>query len=426
MKIKRLFLSDFCKTIATCFIAFFIVSCNSNVNTVYDENFDKEGHFLKDSINKDFFISKQPAKVKFYVEVSGSMNGFFRANRSTDFKSDLWEIINYYSPIASEIFILTNEGDQGLSFSLGEFQTKMNTGTFVSTEATKLPLMIQTIIDNLDAEAGEVAVLVSDMKYSPVGDAAPEVLMTQYSTDISKILGSFGKAVSLICATSNYLDRSGNEVCSQSPYYYFIIGNQENVAEMRNGISTLLHNREHFIDNIESGFDYGYAAHSFGVSNRCQQFDDEPTFLEYEEAEDGDTCTIKLKVNLENYRWLLTDKRYFSKAFKASAKYGSEIKVGKIDIAVKNITGDDKQLKRIAIATVELKVFNMATESDVIEWNLELPNTDYTLFSQFFDGADKEEDPTKSYSVLDFIKGMFYGSVVTKDLRPNFILISKK
>ena len=68
----------------------------------------------------------------------------------------------------------------------------------------------------------------------------------------------------------------------------------------------------------------------------------------------------------------------------------------------------------------------MATDSEVIEWNLELPDTDYTLFNQFFDGAVSEGDPSKSYSVLDFVKGMFQGSVVTKKLSPNYILISKK
>ena len=408
------------------FCLFLFQRCDSTINTVGEEHFTDDGHFITDSTATGFFAPEQPSKVKFYVEVSGSMNGFFRANKPTDFKTDLWHVLSYYSTIAPEICILTNDGNEGATFEHSKFQTMMNTGAFVSAASTKVPVMVQTIIDNLDAESGEVAVLVSDMKYSPVGAAAPEVLMTQYSTDMSKIIGKYGKAVSLICATSNYLDKSGNEVCSTSPYYYFIIGNQEQVAEVRNGISALLYMKGHFVDNIESGFDYGHASHSFGISNRCQQLDDEPTFLKYEEAEDGDTCTIKLKVDLENYRWLVTDKRYFSEAFKASAKYGSEIKVGNIEIDVQPITATTKELKRKATATVELKVFNMTTDSEVIEWNLKLPDTDYTLFNQFFDGAVSEDDPSKSFSVLDFVKGMFQGSVVTKNLSPNYILISKK
>ncbi len=402
-----------------------LMGCSSDINTNFDPHFNDDGTFIKDTKTPMFKI-KQPNSVKFYVEVSGSMNGFFRPNLPTDFKADLWNIISYFSPISPNISVLTDDGAQGATFSQNQFQTLMNTGAFVSTASTKVPVMIQSIIDSLDTNSGDVAVLVSDLKYSPVGEAAPEVLMTQYSTDISNILGKAGKAVCLIGATSNYIDKTGNEVCSQSPYYYFIIGDQGQVANVRNCISTILEDRKHFIDNIESGFDFGHATHSFGIPNRCQQLDEEPTFTEYEEAEDGDTCTVKLKVNLENYRWILSNKEYFLNAFKASAKYNSQIKIGKVDFDIQNVTGDNKQLLRKATATVEIKVFNMATDSEVIEWNLELPDTDYTLFSPFFENATSENDPTKSYSVLDFIKGMFQASVVNKKLSPNYILISKK
>jgi len=66
----------------------------------------------------------------------------------------------------------------------------------------------------------------------------------------------------------------------------------------------------------------------------------------------------------------------------------------------------------------------MPTDSDVIEWTLELPDTDYTLFGQFC-GATAEEDVTKSYSIEDFLVGMFYGGVVNTTLNPNYILVSK-
>ena len=68
----------------------------------------------------------------------------------------------------------------------------------------------------------------------------------------------------------------------------------------------------------------------------------------------------------------------------------------------------------------------MAVDSEVLEWTLELPDTDYTLFNEYFDGAFDENDPTKSFSVMDFVKGIFYGGVVNKKLEPNYILISKK
>jgi hypothetical protein len=200
------------------------------------------------------------------------------------------------------------------------------------------------------------------------------------------------------------------------------MGNSNAVAEVRDGISTLLKANDRFVDNIESGFDYGVPKHSFGIPNKCFQLDNEPTFIQYEESDGIDTCTVKLKVDLKPYRWLLTDKKYFEEAFKVKSLYGSEVNVGDIKIEVKNIT--DKKLQRTAEAIVELKLPNIATESEVLEWTLQLPDTDYTLFGEFC-GSTDENDCTKSYSIEAFMKGMFYGGIVNETLKPNYILISK-
>lgn len=398
-------------------------SC-SDVNTNKDCHFTPDGYLITDTTDVVFKRSL-PSAVKFFIEVSGSMNGFFRANKPTQFKSDVWNVLSSFSSLSPNVTLLTNDGSKGATLPLSDFRTNMNTGAFVSSASTKVPLMLQTIIDNLDTEAGEVAVLISDMKYSPVGAAAPSVLMSQYTTDINGIIGKFGKAISIIGATSDYIDKGGNEISQRSPYYFVILGNQENVAEIRNFISLLLKKKSHLVDNIESGFNYGHPEYSFGISNKCYQLNNEPTFLGYEEADDIDTCTIKLKVPLENYRWIMADENIFRNALKVKAIYGSSINVGNIDIDVKDVTGSDKQLNREATATIDLKIFNMATDSEVIEWTIELPVTNYALFNEFFEDANDENDPNKSYSVRDFLTGVFQGGVVTHDMKPNYILVSK-
>ena len=60
----------------------------------------------------------------------------------------------------------------------------------------------------------------------------------------------------------------------------------------------------------------------------------------------------------------------------------------------------------------------------MLEWTLQLPDTDYTLFGEFC-GSTDENDCTKSYSIEAFMKGMFYGGIVNETLKPNYILISK-
>lgn len=398
-----------------------MISCGDIINTNNNEHFDDEGYLITDSTVSQFSI-ESPNKIKFYVEVSGSMNGFFRANKPTKFKADVWQILSYYAPAADGVTILTNDGTQGAKLQIGKFQTQMNTGAFVSSASTKVPIMLQSILQNLDTEAGEVAVLISDMKYDPVGAAAPNVLLTQYSTDISTIFGQFGKAICLIGATSEFLDKTGTSICNTSPYYYLVMGKPEHVAELRNGISTLLVNNGSFIDNIESGFNYGSPTYTFGIPDNCYQLDDnEPTFLGYD-PDFCDTCTIKLKIDLANYRWAISKKELFEQAFQCKTLYGSEVKVGNVDIEIQNIT--DKVLKRTAIATVDLKLCHMATDSEVIEWTLTLPDLDITEFAPYLEGLNPN-DVTKSFSVENFIKGMFYGGVINKSLQPNYILISK-
>lgn len=398
----------------------FVSCCNSEINTVYDSHFTQNGELIRDSATQHF-TPTLPSQVKFYVEVSGSMNGFFRANAPTKFKADVWQILSYYSEITDGVTILTNDGTQGRKYPLSQFQTQMNTGAFVSTASTKVPLMLQSIIQSLDTDAGEVAVLISDMKYSPVGQAAPDVLLTQYSTDVSSIFGKFNKAISLVGATSEFLDRKGNPVCLTSPYYYLILGNAEQVADMRNCISTLLENNGDFIDNIESGFNYGAPSYAFGIPENAYQMDEEPTFLGFDPSF-SDTCTIKLKIDLANYRWAITNKTLFEQAFVCKALYGSEVKAGNVEFYIENIT--NKTLHRTAIAIVDLKLCNMASDSEVIEWSLRLPDLDITEFAPYLDAKD-ENDVTKSFSLENFIKGMFYGGVVNKSLCPNYILISK-
>lgn len=421
---KRLYLNSGAIVIGLLALCF-MTGCGGIVNTNADPNFDDEGYLVKDSTDVKF-ERKTPSAVNFFVEVSGSMNGFFRANKTTQFKTDVWNVLSSFSNLAPNVNILTNDGSQGATMSLADFRTSMNTGAFISSASTRVPTMLQTILGNLNADEGEVAVLISDMKYSPVGAAAPAVLMSQYSTDINRILGQFGKSISVVCATSDYLDKQGNTIADRSPYYFVILGNQENVAEVRNYISLLLKMQGHYVENIDSGFNYGRPEYSFGITNKCYQLDNEATFIGYEEAEPGDTCTIKLKVPIENYRWLMENEEVFRNAFKAQPKYGSNCEIGKVEITVKDITGANKRLNREAYAVVDMKIFDMATDSEVIEWTLDLPVTEFGAMEEFFIGADDENDPTKSYSVLDFLRGVFQGGLVVHDMKPNYILVSKK
>ncbi len=389
-----------------------LASCGETVvNTVGDPHFTESGELITEESNEPSLVLECPRQIKLYVEVSGSMNGFFRSDKTTDFKTDLWNIVGNHDGFIPQVYLLTQNGTVGASMTKEKFRNEMNRGAFVSTSSTRIPTMIETMINELDTDSDEVAVLVSDMEYEPVGQAAPDVLLSQYSTDVSRILGHAGKAVCLIGASSNTFDRKGNEGIAH--YYYLIIGKDKHVGYLRNSFSTLMSMKDHFVENIETGFNYGTIRHEFGIPRNCFQEDPEqPTFTQAFER--GDTCQIRLRVDLSNYRWMLAEESAVRSCFSVKALHdGATVAVGDIKFEVDNLT--DRVLKRTAIATVDIKVFDMVNESVVLEWNIDLPDYEKGNF-----------DFEQTRSLGKFITAFHQGGVLNSDLKPNYILISKQ
>jgi len=390
------------------------------VNTVHDEHFDQYGHCL-DSLN-EVFSAEDPAKLDFYVEVSGSMNGFFRPNLANDFKKDVWSVVSNFAN--DKVSILSDRGTVSSTFDINQFRAKMNSGAFVSTKNTLVPDMLRTILQDLDYERGACAVLISDMKYSPESSKDMAVLLDEYETDIRNEVGLHsGLAVSVVLATSEYLDARGKVLADISPYYYVIFGKDRNVAAVRNYIATLLDDEGDYGGSVEAGFDYKAPAYVFGTSTNAIQLGGEPTFFGYD-SDYSDTCSVKVTLRLSDYRWEEADEARLRKFFKTKPLYGSDVEVGEIEIYVNNHVG--KQFKREAIAEVEILVSNMsATTSDVVEWSLgHLEDELNGLFCQVVQAKDPN-DLYGSFSMDRFISGVFKARPNKWDETPNRILISK-
>ena len=178
-----------------------ISACCDNLNTLNDPHFTGKGTLIK---KPSFAKLDYNSDIHFYIESSGSMNGFFRAGQPTSFKQDVYEIMSYYSPVTKDVNIMTNSGGVAGQLSLAQFQTAMNTGALECNASTQVPVMLRNIVSRL--KKNDVAVLISDMKYSPVGSAAPAVLLTQYAAEVARIAGNSKKAYSLICAISDYIN----------------------------------------------------------------------------------------------------------------------------------------------------------------------------------------------------------------------------
>jgi hypothetical protein len=405
------------------FIISSVGSCSDVcTNPTHQNRFDTNGNPVANTTSKasDSFKITNPSTVHFYLESSGSMNGLLRGGVPTNFKHDVWEVISYYSNVTSAISILSTDGGSTKSqdMKIQDFQDPFNGGGFVSGQSTNLYEMISSIMQNTHPESNEVAVFISDMEYDPVGSVAPSVLVSMFGTDMARLLSQFGYSASLVAATSNSVDKTGVVVTEARPYYFLILGKDECVASVRNCISAMLSDYNHFIDNIETGFSYKTVPAVISDYSGCIKINDTSI---HSVTDTG--CSIELSVSLEKYRWLLsTDKKVLLNSFKIKSENGTQIKVDKITYEINNIVG--KELKREATAKIHINITNMPYDCDVLTWNLDIPSTNTSKLAPLF--TDVPNSMNQTFSIREFITGMFRGSLINEGGKDNYIHISKK
>lgn len=400
------------------FIGYVAAGCVKYLNPNELPCFDKEGNYKEKVVT---FTSKAPSEIKFYVEVSGSMNGFFRSNKPTQFKKDVWSVFSDFSSMTEGVNIFVNQGASPITIGLNDFRNKMNTGAFVSGASTDVPDMLHRILEYVDCTKSEVGILVSDMKYDPVGKSDIAVRLQQYSEDIRNMMANSHKALCLIVAKSEFLDKSGNIVCEDSPYYYLVIGKPENVVWIRNFVCTLLSHDKHFVDYIEWGIDYKSPKVSI----------EDPDYLSTENAHVlggfDDDCSIVLNLDITDYPWMFENPDTLIKYLSIKSEEDLDIKkLTKKDITYDIKKDDGKQLKRTANAKIKLHLSDMYDDADVIGISLNtpelfLPNKEFAMFL----GADNPNDVSKTYSMEQFLTGCYVSMERFRDHKPIHILISK-
>lgn len=413
---RFLFCGKITISLALCILT--VTSCCKKLNPDGLEHFDEDGVYLEKT---QVFNSGRPSNIKFFVEVSGSMNGFFRSNKPTIFKTDVWSVFSDFASSTEGVNIFFQQNSNPKLIGLEEFRNKMNAGSFVSSASTDVPDMLKRILNDVDTKKSEIGILVSDMKYDPVGNAAAEVLLQHYSIDIRNIMADAGKALCLIVAKSDFLDKGGKVACEDSPYYYLVVGKPENVVWMRNFVCTLLKHHGHYVDAVEWGIDY--KSPKVKVSN--------PDFLNVENQNClggfEDDCTITLDIDITDYPWIYEDADTLKKYLKIKPQVGIAIKkLSKKDISYDITEDDGNQLKRSAIAKVKLQLSDMYDDADVIGITLNTPEVLYPniKFMQFL-GAESPNDVSKTYSMEGFLSGCYSSMPRFREKKPIHILISK-
>lgn len=410
----------------TCAITLF--SCGRDVNSIEDPNFDVSGAPLDTVIT--LFSPKHPESVKLYIETSGSMNGFFRANQANNFKKTVWSVFSGLAKISGgNVYPMSDGGDIDIPVNLSVFRDKMNAGSFVSNSSTHIPAMLDNIIENIDTAKSEVAVLVSDMKYSPMGKSAPAELM-QYQEQIRNIIGIHPNvSLAFVCANSEFLNSDGTVAETNSPYYFIIFGDSENVAALRNDIARWCEATGSYVESGDMAMNYHTPSYSIeNVRNGMLSADYPKNLITTFDSEVSDTCSFIVRVDMTGYPWSAVDAEVLKDCFKAKAVYGSsvdaELLTDDAHLVDNHAYKDD--FKRISYADYLVKLYNVALNDEVIEW---------TFTNRPFDGryrvnfitvinAEKEQDLAGSFSFNKFIEGCFNARLNTFDETPVRILVS--
>lgn len=394
---------------------------DKKINLIGSPYFTSDGCLKTDSTI--FHYKEEPcSRLKLYVESSGSMNGFFRPNKATQFKEDVWCIFSDFDKFTNEVTAI--DGTRTRNFNLQNFRTVMSSGQLNSPNSTMVPDMLRHIINNLRVNDGEAAVLVSDMKYDPVGNQAMNVLLSLYDTDIRNIVMNTKAAFALVVATSNYLDRSGREVEPKSPYYYLIIGKPQQVTWLKNCISTLLNDNGHYVDAIEYGFDYGSPIYELGKVTNGRKKKNEPTIYRVDRKSKNykGACEVDIELDITAYPWCMENEEVLRNALEFNTITSSEVTIESVKYEIDNHV--DQSLKRRAKAIVTVLISKLPKKGDIIEWNVIVPEGVISTTFKSFMGAPSANIINQSFSIENFISGMSAGKANYYSKTPNRILIS--
>lgn len=240
-------------------LLFLTAACETILNEYGFEPFDENG-LLRSSFIDTMCHIEEPTNICFYVESSGSMNGLFRKGQPTRFKYDVSAVLveHEISKRTGGVCVFNNYGDDVSQYEIKSFRQMMNNGDFISQHATIVPNMLDKMLMDIDSGKCDMAVLISDMKYAPVGVSAPKVAMDQYKLDItSKFMDRQNLAVSIVTLESDYIGANGKTLSSKFPYYLTIIGPQEKVAWMRDKIENALGKGSGYQGTINYNISFG-------------------------------------------------------------------------------------------------------------------------------------------------------------------------
>ena len=326
------------------------------------------------------------------MDVSKGMCGYYAGKSATRFKTDVWSVLSSLNgELGTDSVVLLSE-KKPKHISLTDFRDKMNAGKLLYDNNTSIPQMIENIVTGIDTIEGMVAVLISDMKYSPTGNSSPQALMAQYATDISNILARKEIATSLICAVSDY--RTASQTCDESPYYYLVVGNPKSLSNVRNEIVLKLKSSGSFVEVVESGVEYDRKLVASHVKAKgIMPLDKDKLVYGGYNSKVTDTIAITIGLNLSPFPHFLWNSDSLMRYIIVDASGLARCDVSDIEVSEK-------------MAEVTLKIYNFKEKDQKFAITLGGYNPSLPRKTNQFYGAIKENDCDKTISIDQFIWGI--------------------
>lgn len=413
--------------VTTCIIAFClygILSCSCNpLNENLLSPYNEDGVLQNDYLTS-FYSSEKPDKISLYIESSGSMNGLFRPNYSTKFQYDISAILtcSELANIITGVNIFNNKGDGVRQYEPSEFRIKMNRGDFVSNQSTFIPAMIKTMLNDVDSCACDVAVLISDMKYSPVqpNGTVSQTDIEQYELDIKNLFGrrfeDTDMSVSLICCESNYLNIHGQELCAEFPYYLVLVGSALKVAWTRNQIIEELNEKNNLMGCIDFNINYGCPKYTILPDEIIGAIPNNNELTSYLSGRHRSSIVgfddsfqpvnVVLGINYRHLPQILVTSIQ-PEDFSISSHWGSNVDAKIVNVDCDRTHKSSSEHSFVSpnmYVTVELTGLNMY-DDDVVKIKLDSKSQNIEWINKYY-GATREGELGRTYLLESFIRGV--------------------
>ncbi|EJX10188.1 hypothetical protein EVA_01699 [gut metagenome] len=216
---------------------------------------------------------------------------------------------------------------------------------------------------------------------------------------------------------------------NNSPYYFIIIGNSENVAAIRNDISRWCEATNSYVESGDMAMNYHTPDYTIKeVKNGVLSLDYSKNLITVFDREVSDTCSFIFRVNMTGYPWSAVNAKLLKDCLKARTVYGSSVDVELLTDEGHLVDNHayKGEFKRVSYADYLVKLYNVVLDDEVIECTFTNKPFDGHYSMNFYTiiNAEHENNLSGSFSFNKFIEGCFNARLNTFEENPVRILVS--